>query len=366
MSNEPGNSPDQQSTGSNEIPGPTLSGREKIHQVIFGTETPMGRLFDVILLIVILASIVVVCLETVESIHAEWGWLLLKLEWGFTIFFTIEYLFRLYCVRRPLKYATSFFGVIDLLSFLPNYVGLALAGSAPSFAVIRALRLLRVFRILNLGWFMNEGEDLGRAIMMARAKIVVFLGVVLVAVTIAGTLMYEVENWNSREWSGFTASQSDPDVKEKIVSFSKLLDDSHLSVDDVRVCSELEQTAIEDIRRQLIANNLSADDLLLPEKSKFSSIPQSMYWATVTMTTVGYGDIVPKTTVGKILAAMLILLGYSLIIVPTGFVSAEMIDVKMKIPASGHVCPNCQSEGHPLRAVYCCDCGDPLILDHNH
>ena len=278
--------------------------KERLHEVIFEADTTMGAIFDVLLLSSIVASIVVVCLETVPGVGTslegstepgKYEALLTALSWTFTIFFTVEYSVRLYCVRRPSRYALSFWGIIDLLSFLPDYLLWGLAGlgfsntvSRGSFTVIRSLRLIRVFRIFHLGWFQFEAEDLSNAIWRARAKIVVFLTVVMILVTVMGTLMYEVEKF-------------------------------------------------------------SAD-------SQFRSIPEGIYWAIVTMTTVGFGDIVPVTLTGKFLSAVLILIGYSLIIVPTGFVSAEIIGQKTKI--STRSCPSCVTEGHDIDAVYCKYCGE--------
>ena len=286
---------------SNKNPPPATSPfRERLHEIIFEADTFSGALFDVVLLIVIVASIVVVCLETVEGIGGTGGkydYQLGILSWVFTIFFTVEYMIRLYCVRRPSRYIFSFWGIIDLLSFLPDYLlfGFSKAGfdnvSRGSFAVIRSLRLVRVFRIFKLGWLQFEAEDLGNAIMRARAKIVVFLTVVMILVTVMGTLMYEVEKF------------------------------------------------------------------LAPKgENQFTSIPEGIYWAIVTMTTVGFGDIVPVTIPGKILSAILILIGYSLIIVPTGFVSAEIIGSMKNV--STRSCPSCVTEGHDADAVYCKYCGE--------
>lgn len=263
-----------------------------------------GVVFDVLLLLVIVASIVVVSLETVPGIGAsdgdgnpgKWAAQLRILSWVFTGLFTIEYLLRLYCVRKPARYAGSFWGIIDLMAFLPDYLLLIFGGgrinARGSFSVIRSLRLLRVFRILKLSWFQLEAEDLGAAIWRARAKIVVFLTVVMILVTVMGTLMYEIEN-------------------------------------------------------------------ALSEESQFTSIPEGIYWAIVTMTTVGFGDIVPVSIAGKILSAILILIGYSLIIVPTGFVSAEVIGAKLK-KTTTITCPSCMSEGHDADARYCKHCGELL------
>lgn len=271
------------------------SAKNKIHEVIFGAHTPSGLLFDVLLLLAIVLSVISNSLETVESIREDWHHLLFIAKWVFTVLFTIEYMLRIYCVRKPWKYIFSFWGIIDLLAILPDYMLLIFLGtgnsSARSFSVIRSLRLLRVFRIFNLSWFQREGEDLGNAIWRARGKIIVFLMVVMIIVTVAGTVMYEIEHGSN---SGFT------------------------------------------------------------------SIPNGIYWAIVTMTTVGFGDIVPATTAGKIVSAILILVGYSLIIVPTGFVSAEVLDSRKRKIVSTISCPSCITENHDDDAVYCKFCGDPM------
>ena len=315
--------------------------KHRIHEIIFEADTKLGLLFDVVLLAAILCSVIVVCLDTVEVVNERYGGLLRKLEWFFTILFTIEYLLRLYCVRRPVKYATSFFGIVDLIAVLPSYLELLFAGT-PSLAVVRAFRLLRVFRIFKLILFLREADELGRAIVKAWGKIVVFIGVVVVAVTVAGTLMYEIENFNPNAKNGKL------DVPPSQEELSKLRDSIRVYID---------QNDFEN------ANSALAELQGLKkhyEKSKFSSIPQSMYWATVTMTTVGYGDIVPTTTLGKFVAAALILLGYSLIIVPTGFVSAEFMDAKKAASKSTQACPYCMFEGHDVDAIHCKRCGNPI------
>lgn len=280
--------------------------RRKIHDVIFGAHTFGGALFDIVLLIVIVLSIIVISLETVEGIGWQWdedhtekqigpyGNLLKVLRWIFTGLFTLEYLVRIYCVNRPSRYILSFWGIVDLLAFLPDYLLLLKPGSTShGFAVVRSLRLIRAFRIFKLGWFQLEADDLGNAIWRARAKIVVFLAIVLILVTVTGTVMYEIENQ------------------------------------------------------------------LAGDQSQFESIPDGIYWAIVTMTTVGFGDIVPTTVPGKFLSAFLILVGYSLIIVPTGFVTAEVLDSRRrKITVIS--CPNCVTEGHDSDAQFCKYCGEAL------
>lgn len=266
--------------------------RQWLYHTIFEADTPAGIVFDVLLLVAIVASVLLICADTVESLRQYRGAFLVA-EWFFTILFTIEYVLRLYCSPRPVRYALSFYGLVDLISILPNYLALLLFGT-PTFAVVRALRIMRTFRILKLVWLIDAAEDLGQAIWNARAKVVVFMTLVLIAVVISGAAMYEIENF------------ADP-------------------------------------------------------QSQFTSIPQAIYWAIVTMTTVGYGDVVPKTPAGKLVSAVLILFGYSLIIVPTGFVSAEFFDQKRRMRTTTRTCPNCHSEGHDSDAVHCKYCGELLV-----
>ena len=301
--------------------------RDRIHEIIFGAHTPAGLTFDLLLLLAIIASVVVISLETVGAVSIRWHDQLVLLKWFFTILFSVEYLLRLYCVRKPLKYATSVWGIIDLLAILPDYVLLALGFggiktiNSSAFSVIRSLRLLRVFRILNLSWFQHEAEDLSGAVWRARGKIVVFLMVVMIIVTVSGTVMFEIER-----------------------TFAPpLLDAQGNTYIDTEVTHRI------------------------ASESQFNSIPDGIYWAIVTMTTVGFGDIVPITFGGKIISALLILLGYSLIIVPTGFVSAEVLEGKKKrkgkrkrATISTISCASCITEGHDDDAVYCKFCGEHL------
>lgn len=271
---------------------PRAQWRNDLYVVIFEANTRAGQIFDVGLLLAILLSVVVVSLETVEPFHAEWSQQLLWIEWGLTLLFTIEYLARLVTVRKPLKYALSFFGIIDLLAFSPMYLALLVGWETTSMSVVRSIRLLRVFRVLKMVRMLREARELRGAIIRAREKIFVFVAVVLIAVTISGTIMYQLE-------------------KDR-------------------------------------------------EDSLFTSIPESMYWAIITMTTVGYGDIVPHTVLGKLVSSILILLGYSLIIVPTGFVSAEIRALKERGAATPRTCPECLREGHASDATYCDHCGAML------
>ena len=261
-----------------------------MHEVIFEADTPLGKVFDIVLLIAIITSVIAVTLDTVQDFRDRYhGWLLAA-EWFFTILFSIEYILRLICVRRPSAYAKSFFGVVDLLAILPTYLGLFLPG-AHELLVIRALRLIRVFRVFKLARFLKEGEVLRRALLASRAKIVVFVTTILTVVTVMGALMHLVEG---------------------------------------------------------------------PENG-FTSIPISMYWAIVTMSTVGYGDISPQTPLGQCFAAVLIMLGYSLIIVPTGIVSAELTSQRGEVSRfTTQHCPHCGREGHDADAKHCKFCGGLL------
>ncbi|GAA5505560.1 hypothetical protein Rcae01_01005 [Novipirellula caenicola] len=282
--------------------------RQTMYDIIFEADTPAGRWFDIGLLIAILASVLFVALETVPDFRQPGYEQLLNTftaaEWFLTFLFTIEYIMRLLCSRHPLRYAFSFWGIIDLLSVVPSYLTFVIGSSSRSLLTLRSIRLLRVFRVLKLWRMMNEADELSYAIWSARNKIVVFLAVVLVAVTISGALMYHVET---------------------------LL----FNVDEV--------------------THVNPD-------SHFTSIPQSMYWAIVTMTTVGYGDVVPKTSIGKIISAVLILLGYSLIIVPSGFVSAELVGLRSEENQNReqHPCSVCEVTSHLKDAKYCYRCGNLL------
>ncbi|MEM1068904.1 MAG: ion transporter [Planctomycetota bacterium] len=271
--------------------------RRHLYDVIFEAEDRAGKWFDIALLLAIIASITIVSLETVPRYRANPTVLSVfeGIEWFLTILFTIEYGMRLCCVRNPLRYAFSFWGLIDLLSILPTYITHFVGSGSRSFVILRSVRLLRVFRVLKLWRMMDEADELSSAIWRARNKIIVFLVVVLVAVTISGTLMYHIEA---------------------------------LTKDGV------------------------------DEESLFTSIPEAMYWAIVTMTTVGYGDVVPKTAPGKVISAILILLGYSLIIVPSTFVSAEIVSQTSK--RTKHVCKICNAGDQREDAMYCYRCGERL------
>jgi voltage-gated potassium channel len=259
--------------------------RQKLYKIIFKADTPGGRLFDIVLLVLILTSVLVVMLETVEEINREYYALFFTLEWIFTGLFTAEYFLRIYSHPRPLRYIFSFYGIIDLVAILPTYLSLLVAGTQ-YLLVVRSLRLLRAARIFKLTRFIDAGQLLSTALRGSAVKIMVFLGTVLTVVVVIGSVMYIVE---SRE-SGFT------------------------------------------------------------------SIPKAMYWAIVTLTTVGYGDIVPATNLGKFLASCLMILGYSIIAVPTGIVSVELANAS-RANLETRVCPNCHKEGHEIGANFCNNCG---------
>lgn len=269
--------------------------RKKLYIIIYEADTPGGKLFDVLLLVAILLSILMVMLESVESINAKYGDLLYLAEWTFTVFFTLEYFVRIVCISKPTHYIFSFYGIIDLLSILPSYLGLFFTGYH-SLIVIRSIRLLRVFRILKLARFTSEAGTLMTALKASRIKITVFLGAVTTLVIIIGTIMYIVEAGHN---TGFT------------------------------------------------------------------SIPRSIYWAIVTLTTVGYGDISPETTVGQFLASVVMILGYAIIAVPTGLVSAEMVKgINTNHEKVEKKCHNCGLKWHDNDASYCKNCGTSLEKEH--
>lgn len=270
---------------------PRNRSKERLHEIIFEADTPAGKRFDIILLIMILLSVFAVMLESVPSLGTGFKKTFYVLEWIFTIFFTLEYIFRLYSVYKPIKYATSFFGIIDLASILPTYLSIFFPGSQ-SLIVIRALRLMRVFRIFKMINFLNHGKVISDALKNSRPKIIIFMSFVVVCVCIFGSLMYFIEGGYNEQ---------------------------------------------------------------------FDSIPRAMYWAIVTMTTVGYGDISPTTNFGQFIAAVIMLLGYAVIAVPTGIVSSELSksDTAMS-NKSLQACRYCAGEGHDNDAVHCKYCGELL------
>ncbi len=263
--------------------------RLRLHEIIFEADTAAGKWFDVLLIVSILISVLAVMLDSVVSIRNDHGRLLYLVEWFFTILFTIEYLMRLYSVHKPLAYAFSFYGIVDLLAVIPTYVSVILPGTQ-YFLVIRILRILRIFRVLKLVQYLQEARLLKKALQDSRRKITVFLFTVLTLVILFGSLMYLVEG---------------------------------------------------------------------PENG-FTSIPVSIYWSIVTLTTVGYGDISPGTGLGQFLSAMIMILGYSIIAVPTGIVTVAMSRVKERERTNTQVCPGCGAEEHDDDARYCKYCGTGL------
>lgn len=271
---------------------PNRSFRDRVHEIIFEADTPAGKFFDISLLVLIVLSVITVMLESSEEWNTAYGHVFEILEWVFTIVFTVEYVLRLWVTIKPWKYALSFYGLIDLVAILPSYLSFFFVGTQ-YFVIIRIIRLLRVFRIFKLGQFLTEGDQLRKALIASRNKIMVFLFTVTLLVVIIGSIMYLVEGGTNEG---------------------------------------------------------------------FSSIPRAVYWAIVTLTTVGYGDITPKTDVGQFLSAIVMILGYAIIAVPTGIVTNEMISA-----AAGNakftntqVCRFCTREGHANDAIFCKYCGGRL------
>jgi voltage-gated potassium channel len=265
--------------------------KDKLHEIIYEADTPAGKLFDVILLIVILLSVVLVMLESIGSIESKYANILDISEWLITILFSVEYIARIISVKSPKSYVFSFYGIIDFLSIIPKYISLFIIGTN-SLLALRALRLLRVFRILKLTRFIGESANFGKALKRSRAKIAVFITFVIVLCIILGTIMYLVENEHD---SGFT------------------------------------------------------------------SIPRSVYWAIVTLTTVGYGDIAPITSLGQFIASMIMILGYGIIAIPTGIVTSEMTkNEKDLIPNNTQNCTNCSEDYHQDNAKFCHKCGNNI------
>ena len=262
--------------------------RSMIHEVIFEADTPSGKLFDIILLFSISASVLAVSLESVDSINHVYGDELYVIEWLFTILFSIEYLLRLYSVMKPIKYATSFFGVVDLVSILPSFIGLLFPFAGfQSLLVLRALRLLRIFRIFKLTRYLGEATALSQAIIKSKNRIIVFLSTIIVLSFITGAGMYLIEG----------------------------------------------------------------------PSNGFTSIPQSVYWAITTLTSTGYGDTVPQTPLGKMLAIFIMIMGYSLIIVPTGIITNQLVK---STEISTQACLYCSKDGHDSNAKHCKYCGTEL------
>ncbi len=262
--------------------------RKRLFEIIFEADTTAGKVFDIVLLGLIILSTLAVILESVPSVRVSFSSGLRVAEWVITILFSLEYVLRIYATDKPLRYILSFYGIIDFMAILPTYLGLVIAGTH-SLVVIRALRLLRVFRIFKISRYIEEGKILLKALQASRVKISVFLFVIFTLILVIGTVMYLIEG----------------------------------------------------------------------EKNGFTSIPKSIYWAIVTMTTVGYGDITPQTALGQFLSAIVMILGYSIIAVPTGIVSVELAGA-IKDAVSTQTCPACLREGHDADAEFCKYCGARL------
>ena len=266
-----------------------LSRKERLHEIIYEADTKEGKIFDVILLVAILASILLVMLESVARFDVKYHALLNIGEWVITILFSIEYILRLVSIQKPFKYIFSFYGIIDFLSTIPMYVSLIFVGSQ-GLVAFRALRLLRVFRILKLTRYIGASNKLMLALKSSSAKIAVFLFFVIIVCIILGTVMFMVEG----------------------------------------------------------------------AENGFTNIPKSIYWAIVTLTTVGFGDIAPQTPLGQLIASAIMILGYSIIAIPTGIVSSEMTKTDTKIATNTQSCPNCLKDKHAENALFCYHCGSTL------
>ena len=265
--------------------------RQKIHDIIYEADTPAGQVFDISLIIVIIISVILVALESIDWINEKYHAVLNVAEWIITALFTIEYILRIYSVKKPKKYIFSFYGIIDLLATIPKYLSLIFVGAGvETLMAIRALRILRIFRVLHISRYIGESNFLVRALLLSRAKIVIFLLFVVIICIVFGTVMYLVEG---------------------------------------------------------------------PE-SGFNNIPTSIYWCIVTITTVGYGDIAPITELGQFIASLLMILGYGIIAVPTGIISAEMVQRRKEVDVNTKVCSECLNNRHKDNATFCHQCGSTL------
>ncbi|MGH8380177.1 ion transporter [Pseudomonas sp.] len=265
------------------------SWRERLYIIVFQTDTVAGRRFDSLLLLIILASLITVVLDSIDDVHQNYAGLLAGIEWGFTAIFLVEYLVRLYCSPKPLRYAFSFYGLVDLLAIVPGIIALYYS-DAQYLLIIRVVRMLRIFRVLKLSPYLKQAHYLLAALRGSKQKIIVFLLSVSTLVTVFGTLMYVVEG---------------------------------------------------------------------PEHG-FTSIPKGIYWAIVTLTTVGFGDIVPKTPLGQVISSMVMITGYSIIAVPTGIFTAELANA-MRGEQLRHDCPVCRKDNHEHGAAFCSRCGNALF-----
>lgn len=262
--------------------------KHHLYIIIFGTHTKGGRRFDMTLIGAILLSLIVLILDSIQSVESQWTQALQYAEYGFTLLFTLEYVCRLYCSPKPSAYAKSFYGIIDLLAILPTYLAFFFPG-ASFMAVIRLLRIMRIFRILKLMRYLQDSNILLRSLLMSRRKIMIFFSTVAILVTILGSFIYVIEG---------------------------------------------------------------------PEHG-FNSVPQGIYWAIVTITTVGYGDLVPQTALGKAIASLTMLFGYSILAVPTGIITAEL-NQEMHAHRNLVKCPNCSRSGHESDSLFCKHCGGEL------
>lgn len=270
---------------------PESGWRRRVHEIIYEADTKAGKLFDVILLWLILFSILLVMLESVEEYNAKYGYIYNALEWGITGLFVVEYILRVICVKRPFEYIFSFLGVVDFLSAIPKFLSIFFVGTQVLVA-LRSLRLLRVFRILKLSQYLGESQKLTTSLRASRTRISVFLFAILIICVILGTVMYLIEG----------------------------------------------------------------------SENGFTSIPRSVYWAIVTLTTVGYGDIAPRTISGQFIASIIMILGYAIIAIPTGIITSEMSkDTANNEPeVSVKSCQNCSADKHRYDAGFCYRCGEKL------
>jgi voltage-gated potassium channel len=259
--------------------------KESFYQVIFGTETPLGRNFDIALIVLIISSVLVILLDSIQALNASYGSLFFRIEWLFTVFFTLEYGVRIWCSANRKAYIFSIYGVIDLCAILPTYIAIFIPAASP-LLIIRLFRILRIFRVLRLLEFMSEANVLMGALRASYRKLVVFFSLMIILTTVFGCLIYVIEG---------------------------------------------------------------------PENG-FDDIPKSIYWAIVTMTTVGYGDIVPMTGLGRAISALGMLLGFAIIAVPTGIITAELAN-KVGRERNKKNCKNCARAGHDADAGYCKYCG---------
>lgn len=262
--------------------------KNNLYEIIFKSNTSLGKKFDLLLILSILLSVITVLFDSVKYYNNLYGELFYQLEWFFTVIFTLEYFLRIYCIKKTSAYITSFYGVIDLLSIIPSYLSILFPASR-YLSIIRILRVLRIFRILKLILYIGEANLLIKVLYASKRKIIVFLFSLLTSVTILGSLMYLIEG----------------------------------------------------------------------EANGFTSIPRSIYWAIVTITTVGYGDISPQTEIGQVIASLVMILGYATIAVPTGIISAEFSTQKYKL--NKLVCENCNCRGYEEDSIYCKQCGNKLL-----